>query len=34
MTVARLRAEMTQAEFVYWSIYHGRRSQERELKGG
>lgn len=36
MTVARLRAEMDNGEFVYWSRYYARRAQERELaeKGG
>lgn len=31
MTVDRLRAEMTQDEFVRWSVYHGRIAQRREL---
>lgn len=31
MTVARLRAEMTHAEFVLWTRYLARRAQQREL---
>lgn len=32
MTVARLRAEMGQDEFVRWGIYYGRKRQRRELE--
>lgn len=32
MTVARLREEMPQDEFVRWNVYHGRRRQEQELQ--
>lgn len=31
MTVADLRGRMSNAEFVAWSVYHGRRAQEREM---
>jgi hypothetical protein len=31
MTVARLRAEMPQEEFIRWSVYYGLRSQEAEM---
>lgn len=31
MTVAELRERMPNDEFVAWSIYHGRRSQQEEL---
>lgn len=31
MTVARLRAEMDNGEFVRWSRYYIRRDAEREL---
>lgn len=31
MTVARLREEMTNEEFVYWCIYFGRKAQREEL---
>lgn len=38
MTVARLRDEMSEAEFVGWSVFLGRRAQREELasktKGG
>lgn len=32
MTVARLRAEMSQAEFAAWSIYYQRIAQQQELE--
>lgn len=32
MTVARLRSEMSQAEFVRWQIYYGRIAQKREIE--
>lgn len=31
MTVAEMEERMSNAEFVRWSIYYGRRAQEREL---
>lgn len=31
MTVGRIRAEMTQEEFVMWSMYYQRQAQEMEL---
>lgn len=37
MTVARLRAEMPNDEFVRWGIYYARKAQNAELaklKGG
>jgi hypothetical protein len=37
MTVARLRAEMSNEEFMRWGIYFGRKAQRAELeaqKGG
>lgn len=32
MTVARLRAEMSNAEFVQWVAYHKVRAQREELE--
>ncbi len=32
MTVARLRAEMSNDEFVRWSIYYARKAQRQELE--
>jgi hypothetical protein len=32
MTVARLRAEMSNHEFVGWSIYYARMAQNAELE--
>ena len=32
MTVERMRDEMSQAEFVAWSIYYARIAQRRELE--
>lgn len=32
MTVARLRRELTQAEFVYWTRYYALKAQARELE--
>jgi hypothetical protein len=32
MTVARLRAEMSNDELLRWSVYFGRRNQEAELQ--
>jgi len=37
MTVAQLRAEMPNQEFVEWATYYGRKAQREELerlKGG
>lgn len=31
MTVARLRVDMTNDEFVRWAVYHGRRAQRAQL---
>lgn len=32
MTVARLRTEMSQEEFMRWSVYYAREAQSRELE--
>lgn len=32
MTVARLRAEMGNDEFVRWAVYHGRKAQRAQLE--
>lgn len=32
MTVARLRAEMSNQEFVYWSRFYMRKAQRDELE--
>lgn len=32
MTVARLRRELSVAEFVGWSVYYGRKSQRIEME--
>lgn len=32
MTVARLRAEMPNAEFVGWSMFYARKNQREELE--
>lgn len=34
MTVARLRAELTQDEYMRWGVYYGRLAQRRELAAG
>jgi hypothetical protein len=31
MTVARLRQEMPQREFVEWNAYHGMQAQRAEI---
>lgn len=31
MTVARLRDELSHAEYVRWSVYFGRKGQRAEL---
>lgn len=31
MTVARMRVEMPNEEYIRWQVYFGRRRQEREL---
>ncbi len=31
MTVDRLRAEMPNEEFLYWSMYYARKAQREEL---
>lgn len=32
MTVARLRQEMSNEEFVRWGVYFGRKAQRQELE--
>jgi predicted membrane-bound spermidine synthase len=32
MTVAALRAEMTNDEFLHWSVYYARKAQREELE--
>jgi len=32
ITVARLRAEMTNKEFVHWSVYYARKAQREQLE--
>lgn len=32
MTVAALRAEIPQAEYVQWGVYYGRQAQQAELE--
>lgn len=32
MTVGRMRAEMSEAEFVEWSVFLGRRAQREQLQ--
>lgn len=32
MTVARLRTEMDQGEFVYWTRYYALKAQREELE--
>lgn len=32
MTVARLRAEMPNGEFVGWQMYYARKAQREELE--
>lgn len=34
MTVARLRAEMGNDEYVRWLVYFGRRGQRDQITGG
>lgn len=31
MTVARLRLEMSNSEFVYWQAYYARKAQREQL---
>lgn len=31
MTVGRMEAEMSSAEFVRWCVYYGRKAQREEL---
>lgn len=31
MTVARLRAEMSNAEYVRWGVYLGRKAQREQM---
>jgi len=32
MTVAQLREEMSNQEYVYWSVYYARLAQRAELE--
>lgn len=32
MTVARMEAEMTNAEYVHWAMFYALRGQEQELE--
>jgi len=32
MTVARLRVEMSSAEFLRWQMYYARKAQREELE--
>jgi hypothetical protein len=32
MTVARLRADMDNGEFVRWSVYYARKAQREEME--
>ena len=32
MTVGEMRATMSNDEFIRWTIYHGRRAQENEMR--
>jgi hypothetical protein len=32
MTVARLQAEMSNAEYVRWGVYFARKAQRQELE--
>ncbi len=32
MTVAHLRTEMSNAEFVQWTVWFARRAQQQELE--
>ncbi len=34
MTVARLEAEMPNAEYVRWGVYLGRKAQRQQLEAG
>jgi hypothetical protein len=34
MTVARLRVELSNAEYTRWWVYFARKAQREELKGG
>lgn len=34
MTVARLRVELSNAEYVRWAMYFARQAQDMELRGG
>lgn len=34
MTVGELRERMSGQEFTHWVIYHGRKAQRAQLKGG
>lgn len=31
MTVARLRLEMSNSEFIYWQAYYARKAQREQL---
>lgn len=32
MTVQDMRDQMSNAEYVAWSVYHGRRAQRQEME--
>ncbi|MFG3709481.1 hypothetical protein [Micromonospora sp. NPDC047730] len=32
MTVARMRAEMSNDEHVYWQVYYARKAQRQQLE--
>ncbi len=34
MTVARMVAEMPNAEFVRWGVFYAREAQRQQLQGG
>lgn len=34
MTVARMRREMSEAEFIHWAIWYGIKAQRQELATG
>lgn len=34
MTVANLRAEMSQDEFIRWNVYYARRGQDQQIAMG
>lgn len=32
MSVARMREEMDNSEFVYWSVFYGRKAQRQQIE--